>query len=63
MKARQLRELSDEELRQKLNELENKLFNYRTQVKLGRLDKPHLIRETRRDIAKIKTIINERKGK
>lgn len=61
MKARELRNLTDEELNQRLQELYRKLFELRSQIKIGRLEKPHEVRMCKRDIARIKTILNERK--
>jgi len=60
MKARELREMTDEELRARLNELKEELFNLRTEKTLGRLGQPHRFKETRREIARILTILNER---
>ncbi|RKY37391.1 MAG: 50S ribosomal protein L29 [Candidatus Omnitrophota bacterium] len=61
MKAKELRNLTNEELEQKMEELYKKLFQLRSDIKIGRLEKPHEIKECKRDIARIKTIINERK--
>jgi len=60
MKARQIRELSDQELIQKLKELKSELFNLRFQSATGQLDNPKRIREVRKTIARIKTILTER---
>lgn len=61
MKAKDLRNLTTEELQQKMEELYKRLFQLRSDIKIGRLEKPHQIKECKRDIARIKTIINERK--
>ncbi|MFO7152543.1 MAG: 50S ribosomal protein L29 [Bacillota bacterium] len=60
MKAKQIRELSDQELIQKLKDLKGELFNLRFQSATGQLDNPKRIREVRKTIARIKTILTER---
>lgn len=61
MKAKELRNLTDEELEQKLDELKEELFNLRFQNATVQLDNPARIREVKRTIARVKTILNERK--
>lgn len=60
MKARELKELGVDQLKEKLAQLNLDLFNYRMTAKLGNLEKPSLIATTRKDIAKIKTILSEK---
>lgn len=62
MKIHELRELSDDELRARLDELKEELFQLRFQKasQAGAVDKPHRFRAIRREIAQIKTILNER---
>ncbi len=60
MKARELRNLSDEELKAKLRESKEELFNLRFQSATGQLDNTSRIREVKRDIARIFTILRER---
>ncbi|RLA98108.1 MAG: 50S ribosomal protein L29 [Deltaproteobacteria bacterium] len=60
MKARELRELSDDELRQKEKELREELFNLRFQLATGQLENTMRITHVKRDIARIKTILRER---
>lgn len=60
MKARELRELNEEQLKQKLAELSVESFNHRFTAKTGHLEKPSVIRKTRKAIARIKTILTER---
>ncbi|HEK86449.1 MAG: 50S ribosomal protein L29 [Candidatus Saccharicenans sp.] len=64
MKIRELRELSADELKQKELELKDQLFKVRFQKTLGQMDNPMKMRNIRRDIARIKTILKElqRKG-
>ena len=60
MKAKQLRELSDEDLVVKLRETRRELFNLRFQHATGQLDDPHKLSMTRREIARLLTIKQER---
>ena len=60
MKARELKELGVDQLKEKLAQLNLDLFNYRLTAKLGNLEKPSVIRATRKDIARIKTILSEK---
>ncbi len=61
MKADELREMTDQELEQKHREFKEELFNLRFQNATAELDNPVRIREVRRIIARIKTILHERK--
>ncbi len=60
MKPSKLRELTDEELAQRERDLVEQLFRPRFQHATGQLDNPMSIRNVRRDIARIKTILRER---
>ena len=60
MKARELKDLGVDQLKEKLAQLNLDLFNYRMTAKLGNLEKPSVIQTTRKDIAKIKTILSEK---
>jgi len=60
MRARQLRELSDEELDRKMAETRQELFNLRFQSATGALDNSGQLRMTKREIARILTVKNER---
>ena len=60
MKAKELKNLSVEELAKKLDELKKDLFMLRMQHATNQLDNPLKIAETKRDIARIKTIIREK---
>ncbi|HEX9585517.1 MAG TPA: 50S ribosomal protein L29 [Gammaproteobacteria bacterium] len=62
MKARELRAKSDEELAKELGELSREAFNLRMQRGTGQLSRPSQIKNTRRNIARIKTIQKERNG-
>ena len=59
MKADKVREMSNEELAAKERELQEQLFRLRFQKSLGQLDNALKIRETRRDIARVKTVIKQ----
>ena len=61
MKASELREKSLDELRETLHELLKEQFNLRMQQGTGQLGRPHLIRLVRRDIARVKTVMNEKR--
>jgi len=60
MKAEELRKLTDDELKEKLVELKKKLMNLRFQNAIGGLEKPSEIKHTKKDIARILTILRER---
>lgn len=63
MKVKEVRDLTNEELVSKLNHLKEELFNLRFQLATNQLDNPTRIREVRRSIARVKTIIRERELK
>lgn len=56
MKASAIREMEPEELEHKQTELQEQLFRLRVQQSIGQLDNTMKLRETRRDIARIMTI-------
>jgi large subunit ribosomal protein L29 len=60
MKARELKELTDDELRQKEKELTDQLFKIRFQHTLGQVENAMKLRNIRRDLARIKTILKEK---
>ncbi|TVR25445.1 MAG: 50S ribosomal protein L29 [Nitriliruptor sp.] len=60
MTATELRELPDDELRLKLDESKEELFNLRFQVVTGQLDNPRRIKEVKREIARVLTVLRER---
>ena len=62
MKARDIRDLSADERAQKLAEAEKELFNLRIQKAGGQLEKPDRIRVVKREIARIKTVMNQAKA-
>ena len=62
MKAKELRELTTEELLKKEEELKAELYNLRFANATGNLEKPSKIKEDRKTIARIKLIITEREN-
>ncbi|MFQ6037777.1 MAG: 50S ribosomal protein L29 [Candidatus Aminicenantales bacterium] len=61
MKARELRELSEDELQQKEEELKDQLFKLKFQHALGQLEDTTKLKNIKKDRARILTILNERK--
>lgn len=59
MKASEVRELSLEEMHRKVTDLKEELFNLRFQDEIGQLENPQKMKQTKRDIARIKTVIRE----
>ena len=60
MKAKRFHEMSTQELLQQETELKTELFNLRFQHATGQLSNPIVIKSTKRDIARVKTILRER---
>ena len=60
MKSKQVLEMTDKELQNKLNELKAELFSLRFKNATNQLTNPMLLVETRRDIARVKTVIRQR---
>lgn len=60
MKAKELREQTAEELRVKETELYDQLFRLRFQAATAQLEKPGKIRQVRRDLARIKTVLRQK---
>ena len=59
MKAKELRKLSAEELNKKITESKKELFELRLKQSTGQLEKPSRVRELRKDVARMKTILKE----
>jgi len=59
MKIREIRELSADDLRQKVIDLKDQLSRLRFQKAMGQLDNPMKIRNIRKDIARINTVLQE----
>lgn len=60
MKADELKDLSDDDLAAKVDELKESLFRMRFKLMLGNTDVVKSLREQRKDLARVKTIIRER---
>ena len=62
MKVQDLRQKSDDELNQEVLELKKEAFNLRFQRASGQLENTARVRQVRRDIARIKTVLHERRA-
>ena len=60
MKAAEIRELTLDDLRSRVKDLEDQSFRLRIQKSMGQLEAPAKVREVRRDLARIKTILREK---
>lgn len=63
MKAQEIKAMTDEEAGAQLKDLTVELFNLRFQHATGQLENPIKISQTKKDIARIKTVLNEKKRK
>lgn len=63
MKARELHEMTDKELREQLTSIKAELFNLRFQQATGQLENPMRIKEIKKDYARVKTILHQRELK
>lgn len=59
MKASEIREMRSDERQEKLEKLQRQLFELRAQAVTENLENRHAIRDVRRDIARVKTIMNQ----
>lgn len=59
-KAKDIRNYSAEELTEKIRSLKTEIFTLNQKKHIGQLDRPHRIKQVRREIAQINTIISER---
>lgn len=62
MNAAELREKSVEQLNEELLSLLRDQFNFRMQKATGQMSQSHLLKQVKRDIARIKTVLNEKAG-
>ena len=62
MKAAELRDLGVDELGAKERELIDQLFRMRIQKSMGQLDVPDKVRTLRRDLARVKTVLRQKRG-
>ncbi len=63
MKAKELREIDSHEIVEKENSIRQELFNLRFQKATGQLGNTAIIGKTKKDLARVKTILNELKNK
>ena len=63
MKANELREKSAQQLNEQLLELLRDQFNLRMQKATGQLGQSHLLSQVKRDLARVKTVLNQQAGK
>ncbi len=59
MKTSEIRDLNLEEMNRKVSDLKEELFNLRFQHEIGQLENPQRMKQTQKDIARLKTIIRE----
>lgn len=62
MKVEKIRELKSEELQTRVEELEEEIFRARIQKETGQLDQMGKVRNLRRDLARVKTVLRERQA-
>lgn len=60
IKINELRNMTFDEIRDKVVVLKKDLFGLRGEARMGRIEKPHKIRQTRKDIARCETVIREK---
>jgi large subunit ribosomal protein L29 len=60
VEAYEIRALSDDEMRVRLHDVEEEFFNLRFRLSVGQLENHNRIRELKRDVARLKTILRER---
>ena len=60
MKAEELRDLSEDDLHSKVNELKESLFRMRFKLSLGNTDVVNQLRDSRKDLARVKTLLRQR---
>ena len=63
MKMKEITEMTTSGLNQKVESLKEELFNLRFRLATGQLDNPMVIKEVKRNIARVKTVIREREIK
>lgn len=60
MEMKELENLEKSELLDRVGKLKQELFHFRSQLALGRMENPMRIRETRRDIARVQTVLRQK---
>ena len=59
MKTSEIKDLNLDEMHQRVSDLKEELFNLRFQHEIGQLENPQKMKQTKRDIARLKTIMRE----
>ena len=59
MKASEIRDMNVEDMHRKVSDLKEELFNLRFQHEIGQLENPQRMKQTKRDIARLETIVQE----
>jgi large subunit ribosomal protein L29 len=62
MKVTEVRELGVDDLRQRVQELDDQLFRLRIQKSMGQLEAAHKVKALRRDLARVKTVLREKEN-
>lgn len=60
MTITEIKELTPKELTARIQEHHREIFNFRLQQQAGQLEKPHLLRTTRREVARLKTVLKQK---
>jgi len=61
MKIAEIKELTIKELETRKREIRQEIFNLRIQQQAGQLEKPHMLRSLRRDVARVDTVLTEKR--
>jgi len=61
MKISEIKELTVKELETRKRELKHEIFNLRIQQQAGQLERPHMLRNIRRDVARVDTVLSAKK--
>ena len=61
MKVHEIRELNVDELKGKVKDLQDQVFRLRIQKAMGQLDASHKVRQLRRELARVKTVLTEKR--
>jgi len=59
MKPSEIREMSPDEMQQKLKDLKEELFNLRFQLEVGQLENSARLKQTKKDIARVRTVLRQ----
>jgi large subunit ribosomal protein L29 len=59
MKASEIRDMTPDEMHSKVSDLKEELFNLRFQHEIGQLENPQRMKQAKKDIARMETVINE----